>query len=160
MTGLSLFCVGMFDLKYDDGSFELIWCEGIIFVVGFEKGLCEWRRLLTKNGYLVLSEMAWLQPDPPKEVVEFMENGYSAIKTAEENLEIMKSCGYRVVDSFVLPSKSWWDNYYTPIEAKLPLVREKYKDDKESLPFVAFTETDIEVSRKYSDYYGYIFCIL
>jgi len=112
-----------------------------------------------KNGYLVLSEMAWLQPDQPKEVVEFMENGYSAIKTEEENLEIA-SCGYRVVDSFVLPSKSWWDNYYTPIEANLPLVREKYKDDKESLPFVAFTETEIEMFRKYSDYYGYIFYIL
>ena len=39
----------MFDLKYDDVSFDLIWCEGAIFVIGFEKGLCEWRRLLTKK---------------------------------------------------------------------------------------------------------------
>lgn len=150
----------MFDIKYDDGCFDLIWCEGAIFVIGFEKGLREWRRLLTINGYFVLSEMAWLRPDPPKEVVEFMENGYPEIKTAEENLEIAKSCSYRVVDSFVLPSKSWWDNYYTPIEAKLPSVREKYKDDKESLSFVDFTETEIEMFRKYSDYYGCVFYVL
>jgi hypothetical protein len=89
-----------------------------------------------------------------------MENGYPEIKTAEENLEIAKSCSYRVVDSFVLHSKSWSDNYYTPIEAKLPSVREKYKDDKESLSFVDFTETEIEMFRKYSDYYGCVFYVL
>jgi ubiquinone/menaquinone biosynthesis C-methylase UbiE len=150
----------MFDIKYDDGSFDLIWCEGAIFVIGFEKGLHEWRRLLTKGGYLALSEMVWLQPDPPKEVVEFMETGYPEIKTAEENLEIVKSCGYRVVDSFVLPSRSWWDNYYNHIQAKLPALKEKYKDDKEAMEFMVFEDMEIDMFRKYSDYYGYIFYIL
>ena len=104
--------------------------------------------------------MAWLQPDPPKEVVEFMENGYPEIKTAEENLEIAKSCGYLVIDSFVLPSKSWWDNYYNPIEAKLPAIKKKHKDDKEAMQFMAFEEMEIAAFRKYSDYYGYVFYIL
>jgi hypothetical protein len=114
---------------------------------------------IEKNGYIVLSEMVWLHHDPPEEVVEFMEKGHPEIKTTEENLEIAGNYGYCVVDYFVLPSRSWWTNYYTPIEAKLPSVRKKYKDEKESLPFVAFTETEIEMFRKYSNYYGYVFYV-
>ena len=35
----------MFALEYDENSFDLIWCEGAIFVIGFEKGLREWKKL-------------------------------------------------------------------------------------------------------------------
>jgi ubiquinone/menaquinone biosynthesis C-methylase UbiE len=52
-------------LNYEDGRFDLIWCEGAIFIIGFEKGLREWKRLLTGKGYLVVSELCWLKPDPP-----------------------------------------------------------------------------------------------
>jgi ubiquinone/menaquinone biosynthesis C-methylase UbiE len=37
------------NLKFASESFDLIWSEGAIFVIGFEKGLREWRRLLTKK---------------------------------------------------------------------------------------------------------------
>ncbi|HDQ06052.1 MAG TPA: class I SAM-dependent methyltransferase [Candidatus Bathyarchaeota archaeon] len=153
----------MFNLNYNDNSFDLIWSEGAIFVIGFEKGLREWRRLLTDTGYLVVSEMSWLRSDVPKEAAAFMKQaylGYPEIKTSEENLEIARNSGYRVVDFFVLPSKSWWVNYYIPIEAKLPAMKTKYKDDKKALQFIAFEETEIEMFRKYSDYYGYVFYIL
>jgi len=153
----------MFNLNYDDSSFDLIWSEGAIFVIGFEKGLREWRRLLTDKGYLVVSEMSWLRSNVPEEAAEFMKQaylGYPEIKTLEENLEIAQNNGYRVIGFFVLPSKSWWDNYYTPIEAKLPTIKTKYKDDNEALQFIAFEEAEIEMFRKYSDYYGYVFYIL
>jgi SAM-dependent methyltransferase len=48
----------MFALNYEDNSFDLVWCEGAIFIIGFEKGLREWRRLLTDNGYLGVSELS------------------------------------------------------------------------------------------------------
>jgi len=153
----------MTNLSYEEGSFDLIWSEGAIFVIGFEKGLLKWRRLLTDKGYLVVSEMTWLRSDVPEEASAFMKQvylGYPEIKTSEENIEIARNSGYRVVDFFVLPSKSWWDNYYTPIEAKLPALKTKYRDDKEALQFIAFEEIEIEMFRKYSDYYGYVFYIL
>jgi ubiquinone/menaquinone biosynthesis C-methylase UbiE len=153
----------MTNLSYEEGSFDLIWSEGAIFVIGFEKGLLEWRRLLTDKGYLVVSEMTWLRSDVPEEASAFMKQvylGYPEIKTSEENIEIARNSGYLVVDFFVLPSKSWWDNYYTPIEAKLPALKTNYRDDKEALKFIAFEEIEIEMFRKYSDYYGYVFYIL
>ena len=32
----------MHSLDFADGSFELIWCEGAIYNVGVETGLCDW----------------------------------------------------------------------------------------------------------------------
>jgi len=150
----------MFNLNYDNRNFYLIWSEGAIYIIGFEKGLREWRRLLTENGYLVVSELSWLRPDIPKEANAYMQEGYPAINIIEENLEVARNCGYQIVDSFVLPTKSWWDNYYTLIKAKIPSLKTKYSDDEEALEVIALEELEIEMFSKYSDYYGYVFYIL
>ena len=39
-------------------------------------------------------------------------------------------------------------------------MKRKYKDDKEALHILAATELEIEMFRKYSDYYGYVFYIM
>jgi ubiquinone/menaquinone biosynthesis C-methylase UbiE len=142
----------MFNLNYDNRIFDLILSEGAIYIIGFEKGLREWRRLLTENGYIVVSELSWLRPDLPEETKAFMKEGYPAIKTLEENLEVARNSGYRIVNSFVLPTKSWWDNYYTLIETKLPSLKTKYSKDEETLQFIALEETEIGIFRKYSNY--------
>ena len=149
----------MRNLKFEDGSFDVVWSEGAIFIIGFENGLREWKRLLTPQGYVVVSELCWLKHDVPQEAKDYMMQMYPVIKTIEENIEIIQNSGYRLVGFFVLPSKSWWDNYYNPIEAKLPSLKARYKDDK-ALQVIAYEETEIEMFRKYSDYYGYVFYIM
>jgi len=150
----------MRNLKFEDGSFDAVWSEGAIFVIGFEKGLREWRRLLTPSGYVVVSELSWLKHVVPQEAETYITQVYPAIKTMEGNIEIIQNSGYRLVGSFVLPSKSWWDNYYTPIETKLPSLKARHKDNEEALQVIACEETEIEMFRKYSDYYGYVFYIM
>ena len=150
----------MCSLDYETESFDLIWSEGSIFIIGFEKGLQEWKRLLTEKGYLVASELTWLQTDVPQEAKEYMNQAYPVIKTIKENLQTALDCGYRVVGFFVLPTQSWWDNYYNPILEKLPDLKTKYKDDKEALQGIAMEEKEIEMFRKFSDYYGYVFYLL
>ena len=155
----------MFNLKYEKESFDLIWCEGAIFVIGFEKGLTEWRPLLANNGYLVVSELSWLRIDLPEELHSYMKEMYAGIESAgvrsiEENIETAKKSGFQVLNSFTLPKKGWWDNYYSLIEAKLPSLKAKYKDEQESRRYFASEELEIEMYRKYSDYYGYVFFVL
>ena len=43
----------MFELPFAKDTFDLIWSEGAIFVIGFEKGLREWKPLIKYGGYLV-----------------------------------------------------------------------------------------------------------
>jgi ubiquinone/menaquinone biosynthesis C-methylase UbiE len=87
----------MFNLNYENNSFDLIWSEGAIYIIGFEKGLREWKKFLTANEYLVVSELSWLRPDLPEEVRTFMEECYPAIKTIKENLAVAQKSGYRIV---------------------------------------------------------------
>jgi len=150
----------MFNLDYKNNSFNLLWSEGAIFIIGFEEGLRKWRRLLTANGYLVVSELSWLRSDLPEEIKTFMKEGYPAIKTIEENLEVARNSEYCIVGSFVLPKMSWWNNYYTLIEVKLQSLKSEYSDDEEALQFITVEETEMEMFRKYSDYYGYVFYVL
>jgi len=150
----------MCNLEYADGSFDVVWSEGAIFVIGFEKGLQEWRRLLAPKGYVVVSELTWLKHDVPDEVKEYMTHEYPAIKTVEENIEVVQKSGYRLIGSFVLPVKSWWDNYYGPIEAKLPSLKARYSGDEEAMQVIKMQEIESEMFRKYADYYGYVFYIM
>ena len=150
----------MFNLPYDNNTFDLIWSEGAIFIIGFKKGLRNFKPLLTDRGYLVVSELSWLRNKVPSEVNEYLKNAYPAIKTIKGNLNIAKKVGYRIVGYFVLPSESWWTNYYNPILAKLPNLKEKYKNNEEKLQHIAYEEIEIEMFRKYSDYYGYVFYIM
>ncbi|MFE1350019.1 class I SAM-dependent methyltransferase, partial [Streptomyces sp. NPDC058757] len=43
-------------LPFPDGSFDLVWAESSVFVIGFDRALAEWRRLLAPGGTLVLTE--------------------------------------------------------------------------------------------------------
>ena len=150
----------MCNLAYDSNAFDLIWSEGAIFIIGFEKGLREWKRLLTDKGYLVVSELSWLKNDVPLEVNEYLNHAYPAIKTIQGNLDVAKKVGYRLVGFFVLPVESWWTGYYDPILAKLPSLKEKYKNDKEKLQHIAYHEVEIDMFRKYSEFYGYVFYVV
>ena len=82
------------------------------------------------------------------------------VKTISGNLETINKAGYKITNHFVLPKESWWLHYYTPIEAKLPAIKLKYKDDKEALAHLASEELEINMFRKYSDYYDYVFYVM
>ncbi|MCI2144826.1 MAG: class I SAM-dependent methyltransferase, partial [Bacteroidales bacterium] len=46
----------MDDLPFKNGELDLIWSEGSIYNIGFERGLNEWRKYLKKGGYVAVSE--------------------------------------------------------------------------------------------------------
>lgn len=150
----------MTNLGFEEKSFNVIWCEGAIFIIGFEKGLREWRRFLADKGYIALTEMCWIDPNPPKEVKDYLTKVYPPIKTVKENLQIIKDAGYQIVGYFVLPESSWWEHYYLPILSKLPGLKKKYQGNSEALATIAAEEEEIEMFRKYSKHYGYVFYVL
>jgi len=150
----------MNNLGFEDKSFNAIWSEGAIYNIGFERGIREWRRFLADKGYLAVSELCWLSTNASEEVKNFFVTGYPTMKTVGENLQMIKEAGYGLVGYFVLPDASWWTNYYLPIQAKLPALKTKYRDDKEALEVIASEELEIEMLSKYSKYYGYVFYVM
>jgi ubiquinone/menaquinone biosynthesis C-methylase UbiE len=152
--------MSMLAMDFPEESFDIIWSEGSIYIMGFERGLKEWRRLIKPRGFLVVHEMTWLKPDPPKEIFDYWMKMYPGITTIPANLEIIPRCGYDVLDHFPLSEDAWWEEYYHPLEDRIKQLRQKYKDEKEVLAVLYTEQEEIELYKKYSAWYGSVFYVM
>ena len=150
----------MNDLRFEDGSFDAIWSEGAVYFVGFEKALREWRRLLTPGGYLAATHVCWLTDRPSNEIRRYWEVEYPDITDVDTNLKAAEAAGYRVLGTFALPKSAWWDDYYRPLESSLPGWRERYAHNPGALEFLDYAQHEVEMYRRFSDEYGYVFYVL
>jgi SAM-dependent methyltransferase len=160
----------MSDLSQRDGIFDLIWSEGALNLMGFadgvlnptgfRDGLKACHGLLASSGLLAVSELCWFRPDPPSECRRFFSTAYPAMATADVNLSLMKSCGFEIIGNFHLPESAWWEQYYRPLEDLLRSFRERYAADQEKLDFIKSIQEEIDIYRKHSSYYGYIFYLM
>lgn len=149
----------MNDLPFEPESFDLMWSEGAIFVIGFDKGLSAWRPLVKPGGYLVVSEAAWFRPNPPAEVYEFWQEHYPAIRSIEENLEAARECGWLPVGNFHLPEEGWAEEYHGPLGERLIEFREATAGDPVAQAVVDMTELEMSIYSRFADYYGYEFFV-
>jgi len=124
----------MLNIDFPDESFDIIWAEGSTFVIGFERALKEWRRLLKHERFLVTHEMTWSHPDPPQKVYNYWKGiACSGIRAVPEFLEQIRACRYDVVGYFVLPEDTFWIEYYRPLEDKIKTLRQKHINDSKFL---------------------------
>jgi hypothetical protein len=103
--------------------------------------------------------MVWLVDAPPAEAASFFGQEYPAMTDVPTNLQLIRDAGYEVVGHFTLPDSAWWDNYYAPLEARLPEMRRKYADDPQGLDMIAASQREIDVRRQFPDAYGYEFFV-
>jgi len=150
----------MNDLHFPDGSFDLIWSEGAIFIVGFAKGLAEWRRLLAPGGYLVVSEFCWFHDNPPADLQELFIDGCSDVGDVEARRRAVTANGYRLLGDFVLPETGWWENYYVPLAESLERFRRSHAGDAEALGVASRSQHEIDLYRKHVGAFGYVFFVM
>lgn len=155
-------CVGsMTDLPYEKESFDVIWAEGSIYIMGFKEGLTYWKQFLKNDGYICVSEITWLTEFPSEKALSFW-NCYPelAMKTVEENKDIISELGFDCIDTFVLPESAWWDDYYNPLEIRLEEMKGKYPENDDFARFSEEIYAEIEIYRECSTDYGYVFYIM
>ena len=150
----------MFSLELKKNSVDLIWSEGAIYIIGFGQGIKEWREYIKTGGYLVASELSWLRNDIPEEPKRFWEADYPGMKGIVDNIKTIEKSGYTSVGHFVLPKRAWWEHYYNPLTERIQMLRGKYAGDQEANDRLDSAEREIELYKKYSDYYGYVFYLM
>jgi len=117
----------LFEIDFPDKSFDIIWAEGSIWIIGFEKALKEWRRLLKPNGFLVV---------------------HDEIKTVSNKIEKIPKCGYKLVDHFSLPEDAHWTEYYRPLEIRIKELHIKYQNNLETLEIIKKYQNEIDMVKR------------
>ena len=149
----------MNDMPFEPESFDVIWSEGAIYFLGFEKGLAKVKELVKPGGYVAVSESVWLKPDPPQEAVELWRE-YPEIGTVETKLAIVAKLGYRNVQHFILPASCWTELYYEPMARRITEYEPVWKGIPEAEDVLAEARKEIEVFGRCSQYYSYAFFVM
>lgn len=150
----------MRDFATGGGEYDLIWSEGALFAMGFREGLAACRKLLAPGGLMAVSELTWFRPDPPAECREFFAAAYPPMVDAASNLAAIENCGYEVLEHFALPESTWLESFYLPIEERLRSLRNKYAGDPAGRETIEIIRKEIDIYRKHSDWYGYVFYLM
>ncbi|MFT3843960.1 MAG: class I SAM-dependent methyltransferase [Lacibacter sp.] len=152
--------VGSMDaLPFSNDAFDLIWSEGAIYNIGFEKGLQEWRRFLKTGGYIAVTEACWFTDERPEEIDLFWKNAYPGIDTIPNKTAQLQKAGYMPVAVFALPESCWTEQFYIPQQKAQQLFLEKYAGNKAAEDLVANERHEAALYNQYKAYYGYVFFI-
>ena len=152
--------VGSMDnISFQKEEFDLIWCEGAIDSIGFEKGITYWNGFLKKNGYIAVTCPSWIANEHPAEIEKFWTDAGSGLDTIEHNISAMQKSGYNFVATFTLPEKCWTENYFIPREAAEKALLNIYPEDKSVEAYIKDGKYEVELYSKYKQHYGYVFYI-
>ena len=145
----------MEELPFANGEFDVIWSEGAIYNMGFERGVDSWKRFLKPGGLLIVSEITWLSYGRPAELEEFWGAVYPEIDTASEKIGVLEKAGYSPLAYFFLPEHCWLDNYYRPMQARFSEFLQKTGNSETARAVVSEEEKEIALYEKYKEFYSY-----
>jgi len=117
----------LFDMGFPPASFDIIWAEGSINVIGFEKGIKEWRRLLKTGGFLVV---------------------HDELGNVIEKQNQISRCGYELISYFVVSEDIWWNEYCVPLEKKLNEIQVKHTSDDKSIAILSDSQREVDAFKQ------------
>lgn len=152
--------VGSMDkLPFKQEEFDVIWSEGSIYNIGFERGLNEWKKFIKKGGYVAISEASWFTNTRPEEINNFWNKAYPEIDTISNKIRQIENAGYMPVATFILPEGCWIENFYKPQAVAQKEFLKKYKGNVTVEKLISNQRLEAELYKKYKQYYGYVFYI-
>ena len=117
----------LFNLDFPEETFDIIWSEGSIYAIGFERGLHEWKRFLKPGGYLVVHD----------------EQG-----NVREKLGLVSDCGYELIGHFLLSQDTWRTEYFDPLEKLVNEFQTKLTDDSKTSEELHQAREELAMFRK------------
>ena len=112
------------DMDFPKRSFDVIWAEGSIDHVGFERGLKELGRFLKPRGSLAVHD----------------HNSHLAQK-----LNDIPSCGYELLGYFKVDEQTWKKEYYFPMQRLINETRSKHGGDRDMQSLLDKEQQEIDV---------------
>ncbi len=117
-------CLSVFEGNFHDESFDVVWSEGVISGIDFERELKAWRRLIKDNGYLVIHYQA---------------------SCVQSSILRIPQLGYSLAGTISLPKDAWWTDIYKPLEEKMEVLRCKYKNDSDAIKLLEQYQNEMDM---------------
>lgn len=149
----------MDNLPFQEEELDLIWSEGAIYNIGYERGLNEWRKFLKTGGCVAVTEASWFTAERPEEIEKFWLDAYPEIDTIPNKVAQMQKAGYIPLATFILPENCWTEHFYVPQVPAQEAFLKKYAGNKVAEDFIAYQRHESQLYDKYKAYYGYVFYI-
>lgn len=149
----------MTQMAFSPASFDVVWSEGAIYNLGFEKGLRMVKNFVKPGGYVAVSEAVWLKSDPPERVVEFWKQ-YPEIDSIKNKLAVIDRLGYEQTGHFLLPETTWTADYYDPMEKLIAQKLADWAGIPEAIAVLEEAQNEIEIFREHPSYYSYVFFVM
>jgi DNA-binding transcriptional MerR regulator/SAM-dependent methyltransferase len=146
--------MSMFELDFPHPSFDLIWAEGSAYFMGFEKALKEWRPLITKQGFLFVSDAVWLTDQPSPACADYWKIEYPTMTDVKTRKAQARGQGYDICSWFILPREDW-NAFYDDMERCVNLAIGEQGMTQTFEDIISEIKTD----RRYGNEYGYL-CLL
>ncbi len=145
----------MDNLPFTNEELDVIWSEGAIYNMGFEKGVAEWRPFLKSGGLLVASEITWLTDSRPAELQNHWNSEYPEIDVASAKIRVLEKHGYSPIGYFVLPEYCWLSEYYQPMQARFEGFLNRNGNSEEARKIVSAEQREIDLYEKHKAYVSY-----
>lgn len=146
----------MDNLSFAAESLDLIWSEGAIYIMGFERGLQDWKTFLKPGGCLAVSEIVWTTTDRPQDLEVYWQREYPEIDTISGKVRVLEQNGYTPLAHVVLPVSCWLDHYYGPMEERFAAFLDNHHSAAATQLVKEYKE-EIAYYRRYQDHYSYGF---
>ena len=129
----------LLEMSFADETFDIVWAEGSISVVGFEKGISEWRRLIRKDGYLVV---------------------HDSLLDIEGKIECIREAGYELIDYFTITKDVWMNKYLLPLKESVEEYDKYCNPDGERSEEISVYRREIEAFERQPDLNESVFFIM
>jgi len=132
---------------------DLIWAEGTMYIIGWEKALTVWSQLLMPGGIIVATDCFWLTDKPSSRAAKFWEADPNMMDL-EQAKQLIQRCGFDVLDTYVQPDSDWFDPYYIPLQSNID--KNSSSTDPTMIEMLQITQEEIDVRRECGNEYGHV----
>jgi ubiquinone/menaquinone biosynthesis C-methylase UbiE len=126
-------------MNFPKESFDILWAEGSIFVLGFKHGLSAWKPFLKAGGYLVV---------------------HDAVGNIDQKKQNITTCGYHLTDWFLLEAEIWWQHYYEPLKKAVQEIRQQKTTNRDLRKALELSEQEIQGYHQHPEQYRSVYFIM
>jgi SAM-dependent methyltransferase len=127
------------ELNFPRETFDIIWMEGSIFLIGFREALEKLLLFLKPKSFLVI---------------------HDDLRYHDEKVNLIAKSGFALVDHFIIPGETWWELYFRPIGERIKQLMEEYSEDSELTNLLNIELTAINQISQNVPNYASVFYIL